>query len=260
MNAETVATVAPVAPVRPPVSSTARPPASPRFDAKFIEEHRLLDRYLEHQLPYRGARDLENWYRANPDYLERLKLAERAQASLALLEAMGKPLDLSDPKPPWWKSIYVPIALAVITLLCLLAVWVLFSKLTHLRGELEDTRTRVQQGSLVQPAKQTELDVAPDRAAGVGKARISLSRGAPQLIDLHVDMGYSKEAQFRLIVDKQGQGRALIVQNLLKDSNGELRLTFNTSGLAAGIYDVRIESLPFRGTPAAVGWLLLEVQ
>ena len=56
-----------------------------------------------------------------------------------------------------------------------------------------------------------------------------------------------KLKQFRMIVDKQDQGRALILNNVLKDSNNELRITFNTTGLAAGIYTVRIEALPLRG-------------
>jgi hypothetical protein len=49
---------------------------------------------------------------------------------------------------------------------------------------------------------------------------------------------------------------------LLQDSNGELRLTFNTTGLAAGIYSVRIESLPVRasGTPTPEAWLILDVR
>ena len=75
-------------------------PPAPRFDAKFIEEHKLVERYLEHKLPAKGARDLENWCRANPDYLNGLKLSERAQTSLQLLEASGQPLDLSEPKTP----------------------------------------------------------------------------------------------------------------------------------------------------------------
>jgi hypothetical protein len=65
--------------------------------------------------------------------------------------------------------------------------------------------------------------------------------------------------QFRLFVDKKDQGRALILNDLLKDSNGELRMTVNSTGLAAGIYNVRIEALPDRGIPIPVGWLLLDV-
>jgi hypothetical protein len=54
---------------------------APRFDAKFIEEHKLIERYLENKLPLKGAVDLENWCRAHPEYLDKLKLSERAQAS-----------------------------------------------------------------------------------------------------------------------------------------------------------------------------------
>src|SRR6266851_7612180 len=85
--------------------------APPRFDRKFIEDHRLVERYLENKLPLKGARDLENWCRANPEYLTELKLSERAQTSLKLLEASGRPQDLREPEPPWWKHVYVLIGL-----------------------------------------------------------------------------------------------------------------------------------------------------
>ena len=88
-----------------------RLPPPQRFDAKFIEDHKLIDRYLENKLPFKGARDLENWCRAHPEYLNDLKLSERAQASLKLLEASGQPLDLREPEPPWWKTPYVLIGL-----------------------------------------------------------------------------------------------------------------------------------------------------
>jgi hypothetical protein len=73
-------------------------------------------------------------------------------------------------------------------------------------------------------------------------------------------MGYSRYSLFRLVVDKRDQGRALIVSDVTKDSNGELRLTFNTTGLAAGEYAARIDGLPLRGGGASPeGWVTLEV-
>jgi hypothetical protein len=63
-----------------------------------------------------------------------------------------------------------------------------------------------------------------------------------------------------MFVDKQDQGRALVLNDLLKDSNGEIRMTLNSTGLASGIYTVRIEALPPRGSPIPIGWLLLEVK
>lgn len=234
---------------------------SPRFDRKFIEDHRLVERYLTNQLPFKGARDLENWCRAHPEYLNELQLSERAQATLKLLEASGRPQDLGEPKPPWWKTPYVLIGLATATVLSLIALWALLGKYELLRGELEDARTLVAQGSLVQPATTREIHVAPDHAPGIERARIVVNRSEPQLLDLHIELGYTnKLSQFRLIVDKKDQGRALLLNNLLKDSNGELTMTLNSTGLAAGIYTARIEALPFRGSPIPIGWLILEVR
>jgi hypothetical protein len=235
--------------------------APPRFDAKFIEDHKLIERYLENKLPLRGARDLENWCRAHPDYLNDLKLAERAQASLKLLEASGQSQDLREPPPPWWRSPYVPIAAAAVAFVSLLGFWTMVGKYSLLHSELEDTKVRMSRGSLVQPTVSTEQYVSPDRAPGVDHARIIVSSAAPQLIDLHIDMSYTKKLmQFKVTVDKEGQGRALIMNNVLKDSNNEIRLTFNTTGIAVGRYSVRIDSVPMSGPPTEEGWLLLDVQ
>jgi hypothetical protein len=88
-----------------------------------------------------------------------------------------------------------------------------------------------------------------------------LNHGEPQLMDLHIDMNYTdKLAQFRMFVDKKDQGRALILNNLFKDSNGELRMTLNSTGLSVGTYSIRIEGLPYRGSPIPLGWLILEVR
>jgi hypothetical protein len=244
-----------------PRGTAAPQPLMPRFDRKFIEDHKLVDRYLENKLPFKGARDLENWCRANPDYLNELKLSERAQTSLKLLEASGRPQDLREPKPPWWKSVYVLIGLSAIAVVCLAAFWVSVGKYALLRGELEDARRLADQGALIQPATTSTLRVVPDQAPGINRAKITLSRSAPQLIDLHIDMGYTaKMTQFRMLVDKKDQGRALILNNLLKDSNGELGMTLNTTGLAAGIYNARIEAIPVHGSPIPVGWVMLEVR
>ena len=251
MNARTI-------PDAKPAGKTA--PVSPRFDQKFIEDQKLIERYLENKLPFKGARDLEQWCRAHPDYLNELKLSERAHASIKLLEASGRPQDLGEPKPPWWNSIYLLIGLAAVAFVCLVAAWSLAGKYSSLQGKLEDTKRVMSQGPLVQPATEKAIYVSPDHAPGIDRARIKLSRTAPLLMDVHIDLGYTQKLQqFRLFVDKQDQGRALVLNNLLKDSNGELQVTLNSTGLSAGIYTVRIEALPPRGIPIPIGWLIIEV-
>ena len=139
MNARTV----------PPGNLQAAAPQ--RFDAEFIEQHKLIDRYLENKLPFKGARDLENWCRAHPEYLNDLKLSERAQTSLKLLEASGQSVDLREPEPPWWKHLYVLIGLGVLTLFCLIAFWALMGKYVLLRSELEDTKVRMHRAPWCNP-------------------------------------------------------------------------------------------------------------
>jgi hypothetical protein len=220
----------------------------------------LVERYLDGTLSSKGARDLEQWCGEHPEYLDGLRLPERTQASLKLLEAAGRPQDLSEPAPPWWKSVYLQLGLGASTLLCLAALLALEARYVTLRDELDDTRTLLARGSLVQPASSSEIRVTPDRTAHEGRARIVIDRSAPQLMDVHVDLGYTNQTRFRLFVDKQEQGRALVLNDLLKDSNGELRMTLNSTGISAGIYNVRIEALPFRGDPLPVGWLTLDVR
>jgi hypothetical protein len=234
---------------------------SPRFDAKFIEEHKLVERYLENKLPLKGAVDLENWCRSHPEYLDNLKLSERAHASLKLLEASGHPVDLTEPEQPWWRSPYLLIGLAAAAFVSAVAAWLLVGKIGLLRNQLEDVKLRARQGPLVQPAVQSVRRIAPDRAPGMNAARIVVSTSAPQLIDLHLDMTYTLKLNlFRITVDKQEQGRAVVLNNVMKDSNNDLRMTFNTTGLSAGTYTVRIEALPPRGDPIPDGWLILEVR
>jgi hypothetical protein len=235
-------------------------PAQRRFDRQFIEEHKLVERYLESKLPFKGARDLENWCRLNPEYLNELKLSERAHTTLKLLEASGQPQDLGEAQPPWWKTIYALIGVSVLALVALVAFWVMVGKYHALSVKLDDTRDLMARGSLVQPATETNVYLSPDHEPGIDRARVIVNSKAPLLMDMHIDLGYAKLGQFRIVVDKKDQGRALILNNLLRDSNGELRMTLNSTGLGVGIYNVRFEELPPRGSPVEVGWLILDVR
>ena len=240
-------------------TATAETPA-PRFDRKFIEDHQLLERYLTSKLPLKGARDLENWCRANPQYLDELKIAERAQTSLKLLEAAGKPQDLGEPKEPWWKNLYFHIGLGVLAFVCLVAFLVLFGKYVLVRGELEDARAIAKNGALLPPADLATYTIDPDRVPGIDKARVTVSHTAPSMADLKIGLGFTKLTQFKVTLDKKDQGRAMVINYLNKDSNGDLRFSFNTSGLSAGQYRMRIDGLPFRGDPIGMAWMIIDVQ
>jgi len=237
----------------------AAAPISPRFDRKFIEDHQLMERYLTNKLPMKGARDLENWCRENPLYLEELQLEVRAQASLKLLEASGKPMDLAEPVLPWWKHLYFHIGLGVVAALSLLAFMVLFAKFVLIRGQLEDAQSAAKHGALLPPTSLSAMRLEPDRAPGINHAKFAVNHAMPAMVDLKINMSFTKLNDFKVVLEKQEQGRALVIEHLMKDSNGDLRITFNTSGLSVGSYNIRIDGLPFRGEPIGMGWLILDV-
>ncbi len=75
----------------------------------------------------------------------------------------------------------------MLALLSLVAFWALFGKYELLRGQLEDTRTLMTQGSLIQPSTESSVHISPDHVAGRQGTHL-LSRTAPQLMDVHIDL------------------------------------------------------------------------
>ena len=238
----------------------AKASAPPRFDRAFIEEHRLLDRYLEGKLPFKGAREFERWCADHPEYIEEIHLSGRTRAGLELLEASGRPQDLSEPGTPWWKTLWFSIGLAATALICAIGFFALLGKNALMERKLSAARAQLSLGTMMPPVSEEQVRVAPDHSPGLDHAGIMVHRNAPVLYALRIDMSYAREQRFRVTVDKRDQGRALVINNLTKDSNGELRVSFNTSALAGGRYDIRIEALPLLGTPIADGWIVMTVR
>ena len=232
----------------------------PPLDQAFIESNQLLERYLDGKLPYKGGRDLEAWCRANPQYLQQLRFAERTVAALKLLDASGTPADLAEPVTPWWKKPQTLVGAGLIAIAALVGCLLLVGKVTLLTGRLEDAKVRLRQGPLAPPGSMQSLRIAPDRSAATGAAKLTVNRNPAQLIELSIDVSYAPEKRFRVTVDKRDQARALVLGDMTKDSNGNLRVTFNTSALGEGSYDVRIQALPLLGEPVDAGWMVLEAR
>lgn len=244
-------------PSMPAASGTA---AAPRLDRKFVEDNHLIERYLDDKLAFKAKLELEAWCRANPAFLEDLRLAEHATRGLRLLEACGRPPDLREPPAPWWRTMYFIVGLIVACGATGLACLSLYTENIGLRGEARLARGLAARGSLTAATNHRPIHVAPDHVAAGGGALVRVDHGAPDLIELGIDMSYSRENRFRLTVDKRDQGRALVLDAQLKDSNGELKVAFNSSGMAAGAYDVRIEGEPARGDPVPEGWFVIDVR
>jgi hypothetical protein len=79
----------------------------------------------------------------------------------------------------------------------------------------------------------------------------------PQLLELHLPVGYAAYVNFAVIIDKVDQGRVLVVERLAPDSNKELLLSVNSSAFGPGEYRLRLQGYTWRGERVDVGWVRL---
>jgi len=79
----------------------------------------------------------------------------------------------------------------------------------------------------------------------------------PQLLELHLPVGYADYLTFALIVDKVDHGRVLVVERMAPDSNKELHLSLNSSAFGPGEYRLRLQGHTWRGERVDAGWVRL---
>jgi hypothetical protein len=245
--------------------ATEQAPASipdaptPLMDREFIARNQIVERYLSGKLPIKGATDFERFCRAEPDLLDEIGLPERVNAGLRLLEASGKPEPWQQaPKKPWERpELLIGLGAAVLLLAVILAVVSSGSadksrSIAHLKAALTEQP--------IEPASTTTtIPLSPSRTGASNTPAITLGGGPAQLAELHIDMTHSPYRAFRVTIDRVDQGRVAILHNIMKDSNGQLHLAFNTSALGPGIYQFTIDGLSWRGDPEPDAWITIGI-
>ena len=88
---------------------------------------------------------------------------------------------------------------------------------------------------------------------------IITSRSAPTLAELRINVGYTSATLFKVTLKRDDGTYYARLDNQLKDSNGDLRLAFNTAAFPAGVYDVDLEAVNLRGEGELVGRLRLRI-
>jgi hypothetical protein len=235
------------------------------MDRAFIEKHQVVERYLAGKLPFQAVQEFERFCRENPELLDEIELPERLNAGLRLLEASGRPPAPPGPEEPiqpqeqWWRRIEVTVGLAALSAVLLVCLWVLAIKFAERGDKVTALEQRVESGSLQAPTRTRTIKVTPSRVPTSRPAFILQLKETSEFIELLLNVSAMRHNAFRLTIEKKDQARAGTIHNLLRDSNGNLRLFFNSSALRPGDYKVTIEGLPGRGSPVAVGWFNVRV-
>jgi hypothetical protein len=228
------------------------------MDREFVLRNQIVERYLSGKLPLKGAQEFERFCAAHPELLEEMGLSERINAALKLLDA-GHTTPWEEKPLLWWQKLPVVLGAAAGALIFAIAALALTAKL----GASERRVASLNQRLLAQPLDPAEFTrnytISPSRTAPSGRSLATLGGATAQMANLHFDLSWSKYAAFRVTIDRVDQGRVAVLSDVLRDSNGQIDLAFNSSALGPGDYEFTIEGLTWKGEPVAQGWATISV-
>jgi hypothetical protein len=168
-------------------------------------------------------------------------------------------LDATD--APWWQSRVVLLGLAALCALLLVVSGVALWNGAQDRAAAAAAEARARTLTLRAVNSERTLRIAPNPRSW--SAGIDATIGwpePPQLLELHLPVGYAPYPSFALTVEKVDHGRVMVVERMAPDSNRELRLSINSSAFGPGEYRMRLQGYTWRGERKDVGWVRLLVR
>jgi hypothetical protein len=230
------------------------------MDRDFIARNQVVERYLSGRLPLRGATEFEQFVHRHPEILDEIGLPERVNAGLRLLEASGKPEPWQEAPRPSWQKPQVTLMLAAVAGVLAVALMVLTGTGAAKNHKIAELQKQVNEQPLDPATSTREIRLMPSRSGASNSPAISIGGGGAQLADFKIDESRSPYHTFRVTIDRIDQGRVGVITNLVKDSNGHLRIALNSTALGPGNYQLTIEGLNWRGDPEADSWVTIGIQ
>lgn len=227
------------------------------MDREFILRNQIVDRYLANKLPAKGALDFERFCRDHPGILEELKVTERVHAGVRLMEAGGVALPWEVRQVRFWARVPVFVALVVLAIGGIAAALVFHGRQVGDAAAIAALEKRVAEQPLdpVQGTRSMKIELNRDGPQGAAAYTIADTRA--QLAELKFQLGWSGFSLYRLTIDRVGQGRVMVLNNMQRDSNGELRVSLNTHLLGPGRYQLQLDGLGLHGEYTPQGWTTL---
>lgn len=248
-----------------PGASSAAPAAAPSspsapMDRDFIARNQVVERYLSGRLPLKGATEFEQFVQKHPEILDEIGLPERVNAGLRLLEASGKPEPWQEAPRPAWQKPQVTLTLAAVAGVLAVALMVMTGTGAAKSHKIAELQKQVTEQPLDPATSTREIRLMPSRSGASNSPAINIGGGGAQLADFKIDESRSPYHIFRVTIDRIDQGRVGVITNLVKDSNGHLRIALNSTALGPGNYQLTIEGLNWRGDPEPDSWVTIGIQ
>ncbi len=257
----------PAAPPGTPAPAPARKLPNPEtvavpsvMDRDYIARNRIVELYLSGSLPIRGATMFERYCRENPQLLDQIGLPQRVHTGLRLLEVAGTPEPWQEKPKRFWEQPYLLAVLSTLVVVLGIGMLVLNSHLTQQTHNVAVLHKLVTDQPLDAAAGTSTVDIDPSRSGPTTSAAAVIGGSAAQLVSIRINTTRSDFRAFRVTIDRVNQGRVAVLNNLIKDSNGELGFSLNSSALGPGLYQLTIEGLDWRGDPQPDSWTAIDVR
>ncbi len=230
------------------------------MDRDFIARNQIVERYLSGRLPIKGATEFERFCKENPALLDELGLPERVNLGLRLLEAAGKPEPWEEEPKRFWEKPPLLIGLATAVVALAITLSVVGSNSSAKTERIAKLEKHIAAQPLEPATKTRAIRLLPSYSGSSDSPAVVLGgNGATELADLKIDMSRSRYRAFRVTIDRIDQGRVAILHNLMKDSNGHMRVALNTSALGPGNYQLTIEGMTWKGQPVPEAWITIAI-
>jgi hypothetical protein len=228
------------------------------MDRSVIEERQYLEKYLTGKLTPPEEKFFEKVMRAKPALTEELGLPDSLRRVMRLLDETES--EWREKPPRFWEKPAFPLALGGTIVVLLILLVALYSNRSHLEQEFTELKHEVAGGLLAAPASQRALRVEPARPGTQVPRYVIASADTPTLVELRLNMGGERASLYSVTI-KRGDGTFWSRwENLVRDSNQDLRLALNSTALAQGDYDVYVDAVNLRGDGSTVGRLRLVIQ
>jgi hypothetical protein len=165
---------------------------------------------------------------------------------------------MQDEIPRWLEKLQQPrivLAGSGLILLLLLALIFVYWRWGITEDRFEMLEKRAAEGFIQPPSSTRTIKVEPRNPR-----RISIDGGGlPQRIDFLINARTDRYHRFRVSLVREDGTLILHADQLLRDSNYDLRLSINSSVLPDGNYRIRIEGYPRRGELERLSEVQLQV-
>ena len=183
------------------------------------------------------------------------------QEDLPLPPPPGPPLPAPEIDLAWWQKPATAATVALLAVLACVVAAVAQVSAHRDRALAADLETRVKTLTLRAASSGRAVRIAPNPRSWSAEPDATIAwPEPPELLDLYLPVGYAQFPTFAVTIDKVDQGRMMILQRVMPDSNREIRLSLNSSAFGRGEYRIRIEGYTWRGDRVDAGWVRLVVR